>query len=124
MKRADIQFSEHPVRWIEDFREKGGKYSIHFNGDTSIVELSFRTLNSTNQLVLHGAVAGWCDEFAQQILGQSASSVERSIAKVSEQLDRPLAPEEVNTLVTAFETVQATRNRLRDHQEKFDILSK
>ena len=45
--------------------------------------------------------------------------------KVAELLDRILELEEVNTLVQAVETnVQAARDRLRDHQEKFDNLFK
>ena len=41
------------------------------------------------------------------------------------QLDCPLAPEDVKTTMTTREiSVQASRNRLRDHQEKFENLSK
>ena len=51
--------------------------------------------------------------------------MEKSIAKVSEQLYRKLELEEVNTLVRTPETnFQAARDRLRDHQEKFVILSR
>ena len=51
--------------------------------------------------------------------------MEKSIAGVLEQLYRKLEPEEVNTLVQALETnVQAARDRLRDHQEKFENLTK
>ena len=57
--------------------------------------------------------------------GQSSSSIKKSIAKVNEQLDCPLAPEHVNTIMKELETdVEASRNRLRDHQEKLDSLSK
>ena len=44
---------------------------------------------------------------------------------MNEQFNRKLVPEDVNTLVKALETdVQASRNRLSDHQEKFEHLSK
>ena len=70
-------------------------------------------------------VAEWCDGLAEQNLGQSSSSIEKSTAKTNEQLNRTFAPEEVNTLVKALEIdVQASRNRLGDHQEKFENLSK
>ena len=51
--------------------------------------------------------------------------MEKSIAKVNEQLHRNLELEEVNTLVRTLETnVQAARDRLRNHQERFEKLSK
>ena len=68
-------------------------------------EFLLRTLNSANQLSIYGAVADWCHELAQQIPGQSSSSTEESIAKVHEQLDCPLAPEEVNTSMTTLEAM-------------------
>ena len=106
-------------------RKKGRTYSIHFNGDTSNAELLFRTISLANQLSIHGAVTDWCDELAQQIPGQSFSTIEKSIAKLNEQLIRKLAPEEVNTLEkTLWTEVQASTNRLRDHEEKFAKLSK
>ena len=44
---------------------------------------------------------------------------------MNEQLDRKLAPEEVNTLVKALDIdFDASRNRLRVHQEKFENLLK
>ena len=48
---------------------------IHFNGDTSNADLSFRTIYSANQLGIYGAVGDWCDELVQQIPGQSFSSM-------------------------------------------------
>ena len=51
--------------------------------------------------------------------------MEKSIAKVNEQFYRKLEPEEANTLVQTLETnVQAARDRLPDHQEKFEKLSR
>ena len=85
----------------------------------------FRTRNLASQVSIYGAVADWCDELPQQIPGQLSSSIEKSTAKVNEQLDCPLLPEEVNTLMKTPETdVQASRNRLRDDQEKFEHLTK
>ena len=48
--------------------------------------------------------------------------MENSVAKVNDQFCQKLELEEVNTLVRTFETnVQAGKDRLRDHQEKFEI---
>ena len=59
------------------------------------------------------------------MLGQAFSSMEKSIAKVSEQLYPKLELQEVNTLVQTPETnVQAARDRLRNHQERFEKLSR
>ena len=74
---------------------------------------------------MYGAVADWCEVLAQQIPAQASFSIEKSIAKVTEQLNRPLAPEDVNTMMKPVETeVPASRNRLRDHHEKFENVSK
>ena len=93
---------------------------FHFNGDTSNADLFF----SHNKLSKSAqAFADWCDELARQLLDHSFSSVEKLIAKMNEQLNRKVAPEEANTLVQVLETnFQASRNRLSDH--KFENLSK
>ena len=101
-------------------KKNRGKCTIHFSGDMSNAELSFRTIHPANQLSIDGAVVDWCEELAQQIPGQFFSSPEKSIAKVAQQLYRKLEPEEVNTLVQALEA----RDRLRDHHEKFENSSK
>ena len=50
--------------------------------------------------------------------------MEKSVAKVNDQLCRTLEPQEVDTLVQTPRTnVQAARDRLRIHQERFDRLS-
>ena len=66
-------------------KKNRGKCAIHFSGDTSNAELSFRTIHPANQLSIYGAVVDWCEELAQQIPGQSYSSPEKSIAKVAQQ---------------------------------------
>ena len=68
-------------------KKKGWRCTIHFSADPSNAEacIAFRTINSANQLSIYGAIADWCDDLTQQILGQSFSSMERSIAKVHGQ---------------------------------------
>ena len=65
-------------------------------------------------------MANWCGELTQQTLGQSFLSMEKSVAKVNDQLCRKLEPQELNTLGTNF---QAARDRLRVHPERFEKLS-
>ena len=48
--------------------------------------LLFRTVYSANQRSIYGVVADWCDELTQQLLGQSFPCVEKSVAKVNDQL--------------------------------------
>ena len=55
----------------------------------------FRTVHSENQLSIYGALANGCDELTHQIPGQSFPSMEKSVAKVSEQLCRKLEPQHV-----------------------------
>ena len=86
------------------FKKKGGQFSIHFSGDTSNAELFLRTINSVNQPSIYGAVADWCEELAQQIPVQASSSIEKSIAKMNEQLVRPLTSEDVKTFMKTPET--------------------
>ena len=93
LRNSNFEDSGHPVFRASSASEDT-KSSIHFSGDPSNAELWFRTINSTNQLSIYGAVADWCDELAQQILGQSFSSIEKSIAKMNEQFHRKLARSE------------------------------
>ena len=47
----------------EILKQKKGKTSIHFNGDSMNKELLFQTLHSVNRLCVSGAVASWCYQF-------------------------------------------------------------
>ena len=49
-----------------------------------------RALISHDQFCKSAEIADWCDKFTQQIPGQSFSSMEKSVAKVNEQLCRKL----------------------------------
>ena len=76
----------------------------HVNGDSTNAELSRRTINSVNQLSVYGAVADWCEELAQQMTAQASSSIGKPTAQVNEQLDSPLAAEDVSAIMTSLET--------------------
>ena len=105
MKRKSYKPEGHPFFRASSaldrgfLKEKGGKCTIHFSAGPSNAEFLFRMINSANQLSIYEAIADWCHELTQQSLGQSFSSMEKSIANVSENFFWKLEPEEVNTLV-------------------------
>ena len=110
---SSFEGSGHPV-----FRASGVTCTIHFSGDHSNAGLLFRTIKSANQFNIHGTIADWCDELTEQTLGHPFLSMEKSVAKVNEQLCRKLELGGVGALVQALETnVQAARERLHEHQE-------
>ena len=63
----------------------------------------FRTINSPDRLSIYGALADRCEKVTQQIRGRYGEI--HPFRKNDEQLDCPLASEDVKT------------NRLRDHKE-------
>ena len=65
--------------------KKGGKLSIHHNGDLSDAELLFRTVISVSQLSVYGAMTDWCEELAQHISDHSFAGTEKPVAKMNEQ---------------------------------------
>ena len=106
-------------------KRKGGRCTIQLSAEPSDAELSFRTIHSATRLSICGAVANWCEELAQLIPGQTHVIMENSVAKVNDQLCHKLEPQEVDTLVQILGThVQAARDRLRVHQERFERLSR
>ena len=121
---ANFQDSGHQYFSLDwgFLKKKGGRCTIHFSAESLIAELSFSSgINSANQQSIHGPIADWCAEVTQQISGPSISSMKKSVANVNEQLHRKLELEEVDTLVRTLETnVQAARDRLRIHQERFE----
>ena len=126
MSEWTLVFSRYPILRASSSLDRGflGKVG-HSEVTCRMQSFHFAHLIRPISPVFYGGVTHWCAELAQQIPVQSSSSIGKSIAKVNEQLDRPLAPEEVNTLMRAPETdVQASSNRLREHQEKVENPSK
>ena len=72
---------------------------MHFTADSSNTELLFRTIHSTNQRSIYGAVSSWCEEFAQRTPNQKESTAEKFVAKENQQLLKNVKPQEVNSLV-------------------------
>ena len=105
-------------------KREGGRCTIHFNAESSKPDLLFRTIHSANQLSICGAVASWCEELAQLILGPTHLSMEKSVAKVNDQLPQKLEPQELDTSVqTPRRNDEASGDRLRIHHQRFEDLS-
>ena len=83
----------------------------------------FRTIQSAKQLSIYGAVSSWCDELAEQMLGQTSLRVDKSISKVNDQLSKHLDPQEFGSLVqNQTRTEEAAGNCWRDHIQRFKML--
>ena len=52
----------------------------------------FAQTHSANQLSIYGAVASWCEELTQLIPCQTHMSMEKTVAKVNDQLSHKLEP--------------------------------
>ena len=121
---SDFEHSGHPVFRASSALDRGFLKKAGGKCSTS-AKLLFRAINFANQLSIYGAVADWFSELIQQIFGQSFSRMKESTANVNEQLYRTLERQEVHALVRTLElNVQAARDRPRDHQEKFENLSR
>ena len=86
-------------------KQRKGKCTIHFSGDSTNRALLFLTVHSVNQLSVHGAVANWCHQFA-------LTEEERRVATLVETKKLPMVePEEVELLV--FRPTQAPGNLMQ-----------
>ena len=120
-----INFCEigHPVFRGSSASERGelkskgkGTSSIYFNGSDETVEVVLRTFFSFNQLSIYGAVADMCEELA------------REISKCSDGSEKPVAPENLESMVISPEVsttnqtsqtdVRVQGNLLREYEQK------
>ena len=76
-------------------KQKKGKSTIHFNGDSMNTELLFQTVHSVNQLSVYGAVAKWCCQF-----GRTEEEQGRVGILVDSKILTMVEPEEVGLLVS------------------------
>ena len=62
-------------------KQKIGKTSIHFNGDSMNTELLFQTIHSVSQHSVYGAVANWCYQFGstEEEKGRASTPVDNNI---------------------------------------------
>ena len=97
-------------------KQKKGKTSIHFNGDSMNTELLFQTFQSVNQRSVHGAVTDWCYQFGstEEEKGWASTSVDNKILT-------KLKPQEEQLLVSP--PTRATGNRMQERVLSFDELA-
>ena len=122
----NIRYSEVQVRSIEDsYTEK--VEDVQFTSPQSLPMQGFYFAQFTQQIsaVSTGAVAGWCENLAQLIPGQTQVSTEKSVAKANDQLSQKLELQEVDSVVqTQRRNVQAAGNRLlRIYRQRSEELS-
>ena len=106
----EFQQSGHPIfRGTRELdrgvlKRKSGRTTIHFTADSGNIELMLRTIHSTNQHSVHGAVSSWCIHW----LGWS------------KQLD----PQEVGSLLrNQPKTEGVAGNCWHDHLQRFEMMS-
>ena len=98
----------------------GGKLSIHYNGDSSTAELLFRVIVSVDELSVHGAVSGWCEELAQQISDQSSSSTGIPVAEMTDESESRISPNVVSILANPLSiNFPVQGGLLRRHNKRF-----
>ena len=113
-----------PTRWCSNskrlvilsrgvLKQKKGRISIDFNGDSMNTELLFRTVHSVNQISVHGAEANWCYKFVS-----TEDEKGRTISTVDNKILTKLKPEEVQLLVSP--STQATGNKMQERVSSFD----
>ena len=92
--------SKVPALWVvESWIRKEGKRTIHFNGDSRNSKLLFQTVCSFNQLIVNGAVTGWCYQF-----GLANEEKEQVNIPLKNWIASMMEPEEVEMLVSPSET--------------------
>ena len=62
-------------------KRKSGRNTIHFTADSENIEFMLRTIHSTNQLSMYGAVSSWCIDVTEKMHGQTSAGVDRSISE-------------------------------------------
>ena len=96
----------------------GGKSSIHFCDDETI-EVLFRTINSANQLSIHGAVADMCEESI--LLFSDSASTGKPVAK--EEPEVMLPPSDVLNEIDSRPTGDPARgDTLRKYKQQIEDL--
>ena len=103
-------------------RRKAGRNTIHFTAESANIELLLRTIHSANQLSVYGAISSWCDEFAENMPGQTSLGVDKSISKANDHLSKQLNSQEIGSLVqNQKRTEEVAGNSWRDHLQRFKI---
>ena len=94
---------------------KSGRNTLHFTADLENIELLMRTIDSANQLSIHGAVSSWCTDFSESMQGHEFFWSEY----VQEQLSQQLDPQEVGSFArNSSRTQGAAGNCWRELKKK------
>ena len=75
-------------------KQKRGKSTIHFNGDSVKTQLLFQTVHSVNQISVNAAVTDWCCQF-----GLTNEEKEQVAVPVDNGILTMVEPEEVEMLL-------------------------
>ena len=97
-------------------KQKKGRSTIHFNGDSIDTELLCQTIHFVNQLNVHGAVANWCHQF-----GWTEEEEGRANLSVDNKTLTSVQPEEVQILVSP--PTMAPGSRMRENVLSFEALA-
>ena len=98
-------------------KQKKGRCTIHFKGDSMNTELLLQTIHSVNHLSVCGAVANWCYQF-----GLTEEEKGRVGIPVDNEISTMVEPEEVELLVSP--PTQAPGNRMQGSSLSFKTLEK
>ena len=121
--KADIPLFVDPLHMKEEiWKAKGkGQLSVHFNGSDETDEVILRTVISSNQLSVYGALSEMCEELAWGISFRSKGT------------GKPVAPHNLETMVMPLELsttdrisqtdVRVQGNMLREYEQKFANLT-
>ena len=92
-------------------KEKKGRETVRFNGDSRNTELVLQTFHCATQLSIYGAVANWCQQFGL---------TEEEKGRVNLSVDKKILTR-VQLLV--FPPTKASGNSLRENILSFEALS-
>ena len=101
-------------------RKKKHKDTIHYNAESSNVELLYRNIHSPNQLCVYGAVTNWCET-----LGRTESEKKKTGHDLNRRLlkEQKINTEEISSLVKIPRTPLASGSRMRRKLQSFELLS-
>ena len=100
-------------------RKKKDKDTIHYNGESSNVELLYRIIHSANQLCVFGAVTNRCETLGRaESEKKTGHDLNRRLLK-----EQKINAEEISSLVKIPRTLLASGNRMRQKLQSFELLS-
>ena len=102
-------------------RRKKSKDTIHYNGESSNVELLYRIIHSVNQLCVYGPVTNWCETLGRTEAEKGNNSGKELTSHLLNNHD--VNTEEISSLVKIPRAPPASGNRMRQRLLSFGSLS-